>query len=115
MREIKFRYWNDVTSVMVNNPEMPHKKGWTVEQLFSERGWIWMQFTGLKDKDGREIYEGDIVKETYLGTDEETIYAIHELPRFFHLHKENVLTPQNGEIIGNVFEHPDLLSPNNQS
>lgn len=63
MRKLKFRYWNGISKMMVNEPEMPYKKDWTITQLFSERGWVWMQFTGLLDKQGKEIFEGDILGE----------------------------------------------------
>jgi len=57
MREIKFRAWDKKLKqlsipVQISNPPTPGH----------ERGLILMQFTGLKDKNGKEIYEGDVVR-----------------------------------------------------
>lgn len=68
-----------------------------------------MQFTGLKDKNGKEIYEGDIV--SFLGETWEVIYF--ETYAGFMLGNGNDLmniTTQE-ELIGNIYENPELLTP----
>lgn len=108
MREIKFRYWNSVTNKMVLEPEMPYKKGWTIEQLFSDRGWIWQQFTGLLDKHGKEIYEGDVLQgreDTY-----EVKWDTSMLQYVAYDGGRLALWAFNDpEVIGNIYENPELL------
>lgn len=110
-RIIKFRYWNGVSKIMVNNPEMPHKEGWTIEQLFSDRGWIWMQFTGLLDKNGKEIYEGDILKADVCEDGDEEILPVEFREGGFVLgyYDSALRYAENFEIIGNVWKNPELI------
>lgn len=78
---------------------------------------IWQQFTGLKDSRGKQIFEGDIVKcrENWaISIYEEQTWHIAEV-KFeapsFRLHKADNyrLVFQGCEVVGNIFETPELL------
>ena len=70
MREIKFRAWDgsrmwDKTEIAVGNNDLFEiLNDHNAVELFSEAFEL-MQYTGLKDKNGKEIYEGDIVRHLY--------------------------------------------------
>jgi uncharacterized phage protein (TIGR01671 family) len=109
-REIKFRFWRD------NKMQTAHQLNSYEDYNFSGDGEILMQFTGLHDKNGKEIYEGDILKKHYGSS--VPIFAVA-------WHKEGMMFIQNDgydkplfeispeyiEIIGNIYENPELLTP----
>jgi len=67
-REIKFRCWENT----VDGKIMNHYSGHSLEDCFvgyPYKDYIYMQYTGLKDKNGKEIYEGDICVRTCLDPD----------------------------------------------
>lgn len=117
MREIKFRYWNSITNQMVTNPEMPYKKGWTIDDLFSDRGWVWQQFIGLKDKNDKEIAVGDLVKVTAPNStlESERNGVVLEVRDLLNMWRDGedwlVQAPKCCmEVIGNIYENPNLLT-----
>ena len=62
------------------------------------------QYTGLKDKNGREIYEGDMIR-AYNIYDQSIIY-IDEVPSIDRLISEDL----EYEVIGNIHDNPELLN-----
>jgi len=68
MREIKFRAWDNLDRKMSKTIPLIELIGEMPERLFGNHPWshlIWMQYTGLHDKNGKEIYEGDFIREQY--------------------------------------------------
>lgn len=119
MRELKFRAWNEEKKFMVMQETL--KKQNKIYNIRSDEYWtseadyaimppwytwyIVMQYTGLKDKNGNEIYEGDIVYLAWYW------HYVVEFP-FFQLY-ESSYEGDIWEIIWNIYENPELLTNHN--
>lgn len=94
-------------------------------------GWYWplescqlLQYTGLKDCNGKEIYEGDIVSYKTLGSFGESMDNMQGIVVFKDAMFAVLYDKEKGyedclcncmkpvEIIGNIHENPELLEPN---
>lgn len=109
-REIKFRAWDGQQMLFT-----PTSTNYALHRFF---GFIdnleVMQFTGLKDKNGKEIYEGDIMKKTY-GASIPLFEVSYHVERGLWIQNDGYNEPlcevyRMCEVIGNIFETPELLN-----
>lgn len=116
-REIKFRVWDKREKEMSHFDEVRILPGETMlYEIFEEdENIVFMQYTGLKDKNGKEIYEGDIIIK-YFSAKSKTAPYIVEMPNLFldYYDEETVLYNCEYEVIGNIYENPELLEESNE-
>jgi len=132
-REIKFRAWDKKEKKMyyVKNSDDGYLDYFPLRSLLEHNcPFIWMQYTGLKDKNGKEIYEGDIVRfyqcrdkkggvwlslyKDYREWFGEIIFkeGRFEIGNTKYIGKSNIEEKKvdSWEIIGNIYENPELLT-----
>ena len=105
MRQIKFRAWDKV-----------NKKWLETELILKDEQVDFVEFTGLLDKNGEEIYEGDIVRFGFANnlTTHEVVFDKNFMCRdMIHNRREvgmREFWSDRLEIIGNIYENPELIA-----
>lgn len=111
MREIKFRAWDKWNKIMIQ-PNNGDFIGWHAMSNWKDCLEL-MQFTGLHDKNGKEIFEGDILHSEHL--DYEVKFINNEYYTGVKKVSGNSITDLGKEVasklevIGNIWENPELL------
>ena len=115
MRDIKFRAWDKSKQQMLDWVYFATQHSMGVF-LDGDKYFALMQYTGLKDKNGVEIYEGDIVRvwlDTRVGDETphnfEVKWSVQNAS--FEVYDELLCSwlEQDLEVIGNIYENKELL------
>ena len=133
MREIKFRAWDKKENHFIKDGFIIDHRGDEIgEYSYRSQSFVWndtepnyilMQYTGLKDKNGKEIYEGDIVRISFqknnpAGVQDDRWYTKITTvewadgyagfnPFCYQEHYQN--NANLLEVIGNIYENSELL------
>lgn len=122
-RQIEFRVWDEVDKLFIDKG-----KGLTFIDLAEfdcgDEEFIFQQFTGLKDKKGKKIFEGDVLKSNINGSHFPVEYkeVFYSDGKFQYKYKssrwsntfvkdlcESTINQLQLEVVGNIFENPELL------
>lgn len=121
MREIKFRVWDSTNNRMVGIVDFD-TLWFNKNELSRFDDVIAQPFTGLKDKNGKEIYMGDVIQQRFQPNQNIKKY---KYDKGYIVYMQNHacfgiqwdegdwtlnLTEFDGRVIGNIYENPELLS-----
>jgi len=139
MREIKFRAWDKKYNMMIQAESFQRDQMWIsgIGEVFEIGEWsdyggggkteddcsdqyILMQYTGLKDKNGKEIYEGDIIStdldrpfNIVVFRNGAFMFQCHDNGKDYYDYMFSVDEESDrweyGEVIGNIYENPELM------
>lgn len=121
MREIKFRSWDNdkmidvkILEYVPEHKSFSGKAGYNINYHLGIPAENLMQYTGLKDKNGKEIYEGDILKTS--NCPNVHVYWFEQGGRwngkYVGLSEDceiNSSISFTSEVIGNIYQNPELL------
>ncbi len=121
MNNLKFRAWDkaneemfkiDVIDFYFKQIRVLPNSGNNFSMKFSDVEL--MQSTGLFDKNGKEIFEGDIVRNIYTGSIGRVYWCVHNTGFFYYVEKDKkhytvFRANHNLEVIGNIYEDKELL------
>ena len=115
MKNLKFRVWDKEKKVMFEIDDEQFLAG---HDYFSNERFIPLQFIGLSDKNGKEVYEGDVFYAKMISTSPKGTYVevIYDAPSFDVVDKKGdncwnaYLVIIGGEVIGNIYENENLIN-----
>lgn len=123
----KFRAWDTFDEGMVNDIFFSWQDcGYeSLNKCLSDERWEFMQSTGLFDKNGKEIFEGDVVKTTrffgradetggFYEYDKELMGIVKQLEGAWVIDTGNTAVYlwteiEENEVVGNIYENPELV------
>lgn len=132
-RTVKFRFWNvSKKTMIVDNPKLfisgngyiwKFKDHFDIDFMFYKNNkLIPLQWTGLLDKNSKEVYEGDIldnktviVFDNLFGRFGFTEYDINAIPNWVWSNSFNSENIKDFKVIGNIYQNPELLIVKNDN